>query len=114
MFVAYALILVKISRMNFEELLKMVGSENPVDVCFDSRQVKKGDCFVAVKGTKSDGHNFIEAVITAGAKYIVSQKPLNIQFAKIVIVPDTSIALGILTQARYGYPAKKLINLAVT
>jgi UDP-N-acetylmuramoyl-L-alanyl-D-glutamate--2,6-diaminopimelate ligase len=58
--------------MNFEELLMLVGSagaENEISVCADSRLVKPGDCFVAVKGTSNDGHDFIPKAIEKGAKY---------------------------------------------
>jgi UDP-N-acetylmuramoyl-L-alanyl-D-glutamate--2,6-diaminopimelate ligase len=119
MFVAFTFHLDKIIHMNFEQLIDIVSSSSPPEICFDSRQVKKGDCFVAVKGTKSDGHDFIDAVIAAGAKYIVCQptytrKTPTKATIHFVIVPDTSKALAVLTQARYGFPAKKLVNLAVT
>ncbi|MFA5554515.1 MAG: UDP-N-acetylmuramoyl-L-alanyl-D-glutamate--2,6-diaminopimelate ligase [Phycisphaerae bacterium] len=121
MFVATLLFLYKIMqmKMNLETLIEIVCSDNPPDICFDSRLVKNGDCFVAVKGTKSDGHNFIDSVIQAGAKYIVCQSDNKSVIAAqsaipFVIVPDTSKTLSVLTQARYGYPARKLINLAVT
>jgi len=44
--------------MTFTQLLALVQTGG-VRVCADSRQVQPGDCFVAVCGTRSDGHSFI-------------------------------------------------------
>ena len=44
------------------------------DICFDSRKVGKGSCFVAKVGTKVDGHAFIDATIQAGAVAVVCQQ----------------------------------------
>ena len=41
---------------------------------FDSRKVGAGDMFVAIVGTTSDGHDFIETAIGGGAKMIVCEK----------------------------------------
>ena len=40
-------------------------------ICFDTRQVENNCVFVAQKGTKTDGHQFIPQAIAAGARYIV-------------------------------------------
>jgi UDP-N-acetylmuramyl pentapeptide synthase len=60
--------------MTFEELLNLVSGSNPPRICVDSRLVKQGDIFVAVKGTIYDGHDFISQAITTGAKYIVCEQ----------------------------------------
>ena len=54
--------------MTFENLLEIVNRPDSPDLCVDSRLVKPGDIFIAVKGTNLDGHNFIEQAITAGQK----------------------------------------------
>jgi len=66
---------------------------------------------VAVKGTVTDGHNFIDQAIANGAKYIVCER--NRQ-PKAVIVGDSAEAAAILAQAARGNPASRLTNLAVT
>ncbi|MBN1974733.1 MAG: UDP-N-acetylmuramoyl-L-alanyl-D-glutamate--2,6-diaminopimelate ligase [Sedimentisphaerales bacterium] len=105
--------------MNFNELINFVSSGNSPNICTDSRAVKKGDVFVAVKGTVSDGHDFIGQAIANGAKYIVCEE--NIQSVgwgstppSIILVEDSTKAAAILAQASKGNPASKLINLAVT
>jgi len=113
--------------MNFNELIKLVSSENPPNICTDSRAVKSGDIFVAVKGTVSDGHDFIEQAISNGAKYIVcEEKSQNVGCAMhtcfkngvhstpYILIEDSIMAAAILAQAAKGNPSSKLINMAVT
>ena len=53
-------------------------------LCFDSREVKKGSLFIALNGTLSDGHDFIEMAINIGASALVCEKlPLNINEAVV-------------------------------
>ena len=44
----------------------------------DSRAIKPGSCFVAVRGTKVDGHDFIEAALAKGAAAVISERPLKL------------------------------------
>ena len=100
--------------MTFDELLKVVASEKSPGLCVDSRLVRAGNIFVAVPGTSCDGHNFIGKALEKGAKYIVCQRPVRCENAEVIIVDDSAKAAGLLAQASYGWPASKLINLAVT
>lgn len=63
--------------------------------CLDSRQVKKGDVFIALGGKYKDGHNYIKEAVKKGAVLIVSEKYINTK-PKVpqFIVEDTDIALG--------------------
>jgi len=97
--------------MTFNELLALVRSKNSLRIRTDSRLVKDGDIFVAVKGTAYDGHDFIDKALANGAGYIVSQRDGR---HESVIVDDTTEAAAILAQAAGGNPAAKLTNLAVT
>ncbi|MBN1817192.1 MAG: UDP-N-acetylmuramoyl-L-alanyl-D-glutamate--2,6-diaminopimelate ligase, partial [Sedimentisphaerales bacterium] len=101
--------------MTWTQLLAMVQSKGErIGLTSDSRQVRKGDIFVAVSGTHVDGHDFIPQAVVKGAAYIVSQEPIQSGETEIILVTDSAEALGQLAQARYGYPAVKLCNLAVT
>jgi UDP-N-acetylmuramoyl-L-alanyl-D-glutamate--2,6-diaminopimelate ligase len=104
--------------MNFNELLALVRPENSPRIRTDSRLVKDGDVFVAVKGTAYDGHDFIDQALANGARYIVCQNDEHHTTQKsrheLVIVDDTTEAAAILAQAAVGNPASKLMNLAVT
>ncbi len=101
--------------MTFDELLALVGSPNcKANICSDSRCVTKGDCFVAIAGGKVDGRDFIAQALDNGAAYIVCQKPCSCPKAEVIVVQDSSHALGLLAQASFTNPSAKLINLAVT
>jgi UDP-N-acetylmuramoyl-L-alanyl-D-glutamate--2,6-diaminopimelate ligase len=104
--------------MAFDELLELLGSENSPNICTDSRLVKHGDVFVAIKGTAFDGHDFIDQALSNGAKYIVCQRDMQCAMGdmqhELVIVDDAAEAAAVLAQAASGSPASQLTNLAVT
>ncbi len=64
-------------------------------VCTDSRAVKRGDLFVALKGERFDAHDFIPQAAAAGAAGVMVEKKSDIAVAQIV-VDDTTRALGTL------------------
>jgi UDP-N-acetylmuramoyl-L-alanyl-D-glutamate--2,6-diaminopimelate ligase len=83
---------------------------------FDSRLVIQGDLFVAIRGTRSDGHDFIEGAIEKGAVAIVceefpQQMPNDVTFIKVV---NSATALGLLAANYYDNPSDKLKLVAVT
>jgi UDP-N-acetylmuramoyl-L-alanyl-D-glutamate--2,6-diaminopimelate ligase len=82
----------------------------------DSRKVGKGDCFVAIKGTASNGHNFIDGCIEQGAVAIVCEvlpKTISPQVTYIV-VESSSKALGQLASNFYDNPSAKMKVVGVT
>jgi UDP-N-acetylmuramoyl-L-alanyl-D-glutamate--2,6-diaminopimelate ligase len=102
--------------MTFDELLTFVATENGPEVRTDSRRVRAGDVFVAVRGTAVDGHDFIDQALGNGARYIVCQKDYSADRAtdQHIIVSDSAGAVGVLAQASRANPATHLTNLAVT
>jgi len=99
-------------------LLKVIGStESEVNaVCFDSRKVRPGVLFVAVRGTDSDGHAFIEKAIDLGAAAILCEElPSNIrENVSYFLVDNSAKALGIIASNFYGKPSVKLKLVGVT
>jgi len=85
-------------------------------ICFDSRKVQPGFLFIAIRGTQSDGHAFIEKASTRGAIAIVAEKlPEAISDTiTYVTVKDSSKALGIIASNFYGNPSAKLKLVGVT
>ena len=65
-------------------------------VCIDSRTIKKGELFIAVKGEVFDGHDFIDDVIARGVRVIMVHKPVAISNPKISVIriKNTTRALG--------------------
>jgi len=85
-------------------------------LCFDSRKVQPGFLFVAVKGTQSDGHEFIGKAITMGASAILCEKlPETINEAvAFVTVKNSALALGVASANFYGNPSEKIKLTGVT
>jgi UDP-N-acetylmuramoyl-L-alanyl-D-glutamate--2,6-diaminopimelate ligase len=87
-------------------------------IVFDSRKAAPGTLFVAIKGTKSDGHDFIPQVLEQGCTAIVVQEGAAVAdlspSVTQLIVPDTAKALGELAHAFYGNPSDQLILVGIT
>ena len=83
---------------------------------FDSRKVTEGDVFVAIKGTASDGHEYINQVIAQGAKVVVCEAlpKTVIDTVTVVVVEDSSKSLGVIASNFYGNPSKKLSLVGIT
>lgn len=85
-------------------------------ICFDSRKAKPGFVFVAVKGTVSDGHEYISKAITLGATAVVCEKlpEATTEAVAFVTVKDSAATLGIMASNFYGNPSAKLKLVGVT
>jgi len=83
---------------------------------FDSRKIESDDVFVAIKGTVSDGHDFIEKAISLGAIVVVCEVVPQTTHDGItyVQVADTSLALAYMSANYYGDPSAKLKLVGVT
>jgi UDP-N-acetylmuramoyl-L-alanyl-D-glutamate--2,6-diaminopimelate ligase len=86
------------------------------DIQTDSRKVDRGSCFIAIKGTASDGHQFIPAAIEKGAVAVIcEQLPAEFKDAVTYIqVEDTSSAAGYVAHNFYGQPSAKLKVTGIT
>ncbi|MBI5776472.1 MAG: UDP-N-acetylmuramoyl-L-alanyl-D-glutamate--2,6-diaminopimelate ligase, partial [Nitrospirae bacterium] len=83
----------------------------------DSRAVKPGSVFVAVKGERVDGHAFVGKAVEAGAVALVLQKGLNVTAAPsvpVVRVDDPRLVLGVLAGRFYREPASRMCMVGVT
>lgn len=63
-------------------------------ISIDSRRVKKGEAFLAIKGDKFDGHDFIPEVIRKGVRCIIAQRLSSQKGVTFIKVKDTALALG--------------------
>ena len=85
-------------------------------ICFDSRKASKDCLFVAVRGTQSDGHAFIQSVIEKGAIAIMceelpKQKSESVTYIK---VKDSAVALGFISRNFYDNPSQHLKLVGIT
>ncbi len=99
--------------MDFEKLASFLNSNRETQVTCDSRELKSGGIFVAIKGTRFDGHDHIQKVLNLGANYVVAENK-TIPDDKIVVVNNSRDAYAKLAQIKYGNPASSLKALAVT
>src|ERR1700726_267886 len=83
-------------------------------IAYDSRRVQRNGLFVALRGEKFDGHDFIEQAIEKGASVIVSDREQKYPRATCVAVENTRTAVADLSAAFYGYPARKLKLAGIT
>src|SRR4051794_3678929 len=87
---------------------------NLESIAYDSRRVQRNGLFIALRGEKTDGHEFIEQAIDKGAVAVVSERPEKHPRATVVEVENSRLALADLGAAFYGYPARKLKMAGVT
>lgn len=103
----------------YKVALKSVSGDMALEigsVCFDSRKVKEGSLFVAVKGTQVDGHHYITKAIAQGAIAIVCEEmpllpPKNVTF---IATQNTGEALGQIASNFFDNPSKKLKLIGIT
>ncbi len=82
----------------------------------DSRHVAEGAAFIAVKGTGTDGHNFIDAAISRGAKAVIcEQLPATLKEGVVFVqVENSAAAAGYIAHNFYGQPSAGLKLVGVT
>jgi len=83
---------------------------------FDSRNIEANDVFVAIRGTISDGHDYIEKAINLGARAIVCDKLPEVLANGItyVQVKDTNKAVAFMAANYFGNPSQKLKLVGIT
>src|SRR6218665_881602 len=99
-------------------IVEVLGSTNVAitSLHFDSRKIEKDSLFIAVKGTQSDGHNYISDTIAKGAIAILCEELPEVLNDKVsyVKVKDTTAAMGIVAGNFYDNPSEKIKLVGVT
>lgn len=109
----------ELRQILYKVKIKSVLGSAPVaveDLRIDSRKVTAGDCFIAITGSVSDGHHFIDMAVANGATVIICEKmpavfPEKIQFIE---VENSAVAAGVMAHNFYGCPSEKLVLTGVT
>lgn len=95
--------------------LALVRAESFSGVKANSSEVKPGDLFVAIKGTRTDGHKYIPDALKNGASGVVCEDvPQNLNTVTVVQVSNSAEFLGYLASLYYGNPSKDLIITGIT
>lgn len=86
------------------------------NIQFDSRKVETSSLFVAIKGTQSDGHDYISQSIKKGAKVVVLENMPTDFVANVtyVQVANSEVALGIIAANYYNNPSEKIKLVGIT
>jgi UDP-N-acetylmuramoyl-L-alanyl-D-glutamate--2,6-diaminopimelate ligase len=87
--------------------------EDPSGVGVDSRTLRPGMLYVAVRGSQADGHRFVGDAVGRGAKAIVVEAPQQSGVPEIV-VRDSHRAALVLGSAWYRHPARAVTLIGVT
>lgn len=108
-----------LKQIVYKVSLQSVSGNMDIDingVFIDSRKVEKGGLFVALMGTATDGHKFIDAAIENGAVAVLGQYlPAFLRPGiTYITVADTAEALGTVAANFYGNPSSKLQLVAIT
>ena len=100
------------------EVNQIVGdsSANINDVTCDSRQVRRGSLFVAVRGVNVDAHQFIPQVVADGATAVVCEQlpDKEADGVTFVVVPNSTVALAHIASNWYDNPSSQLQLVGVT
>ena len=86
----------------------------------NSKNIKEGDMFVAIKGFSVDGHKYINDAIKAGAKAVMIEEGADLKGIElpedvtVIMAKDTREALAICSCNFYGNPSRKFKLIGVT
>ncbi len=91
-----------------------LGSIEIGGIQLDSRAVSRGDLFIAVKGGRVDGHDYLEAAARAGAAAALVERNCPSPPLPVLRVPSTAKAVPRAAVALYGDPSSKLQVTGIT
>jgi UDP-N-acetylmuramyl-tripeptide synthetase len=82
-------------------------------ICYRSQAVTPGGLFVAIAGTRADGHAYIADAVARGAAAVVAERPAAVP-VPVALVADSRRALADLAARFHGYPAERLVIVGIT
>ncbi|OCA85538.1 UDP-N-acetylmuramoyl-L-alanyl-D-glutamate--2,6-diaminopimelate ligase [Bacillus sp. FJAT-27225] len=107
--------------MKLQELLghlhmfRPYEGENPeiTSIENDNRKVSRGSLFICIKGYTVDGHDYAKSAVKNGAAAIIAERRLDVD-VPLVVVPDSSRAMAVLSDAFYGRPSHQFHLTGIT
>ena len=100
-----------INRKILKKFNKKIIIKNFCGLKIDSREIKKNNLFVTIKGKKNDGTKFISNALKKGAKYIISSKTVNKYKKKIIKVKNEIVFLKKFASLKRNYSSAKIIAI---
>lgn len=108
--------------MKFSEMMKKYSEKPAIEsfkdfevkgLAYDSRKVKDGYIFFAIKGLKDDGNKYVNDALSNGASMVVTEENLNTE-ADVLKVPQIRKVMAAMSSIYYGNPSEKLKLIGVT
>lgn len=100
------------------KVIEVVGNINinVYKLYIDSRKTTLNSVFIAIRGLQSDGHNFINDAVKNGSVAVICEElpkqiNSNVTYVKI---ENTTVSLGLIADAYYNFPSKKIKVIGVT
>jgi UDP-N-acetylmuramoyl-L-alanyl-D-glutamate--2,6-diaminopimelate ligase len=82
---------------------------------YDSRQIRPGDAFFALRGVVSDGHAFISSAVASGAKVVFCEERFeNAEQVTTVLVENSRQAMAMAASEFYGNPTRDMKVVGIT
>ncbi|MEV0232029.1 UDP-N-acetylmuramoyl-L-alanyl-D-glutamate--2,6-diaminopimelate ligase [Nonomuraea sp. NPDC050786] len=113
--------------MNLRDLLVgykcqvLHGDPGQADVCagiaYDSRRMTTGCLYIAMRGSRTDGHRFVADAVEHGAAGVLVEHPPEVQILPrtcVVQVADTRAAAAVVAARYFGEPSREMRVVAVT
>jgi UDP-N-acetylmuramoyl-L-alanyl-D-glutamate--2,6-diaminopimelate ligase len=105
---------VLMENINFK-LINGSLDQNATDLVFDSRKAVAESVFFAIVGFTNNGHQFVQQAYNQGCRIFMVQEKVELpEHATIILVSNTSEALGLMACNYYGNPSKKLKLIGIT
>jgi len=84
---------------------KLESNKKINNICIDTRKIKKGDIYIALKGKKYDGHNYIKDAIKKGAIACIGEKDIKVEkYIKVNSTYESLFLLGNYFRRKYNIP----------
>lgn len=101
------------SALRTHQGVELIGEAEVVDVHMDSRAVKPGSLYVAIRGARADGHAFIRSAIEGGAAGIAVEERQHLE-TPTLLVEDSRQALGWMAASVHHEPSSQLAVVGIT
>jgi UDP-N-acetylmuramoyl-L-alanyl-D-glutamate--2,6-diaminopimelate ligase len=100
------------------EVLQVKGDADVTvnGLTIDSRKAITGTVFVAIKGTETDGHSYIDKAVANGAAVVVCENMPEVLNEAVIYVKvnNTALTAGVIAAAFYGHPSRKMKVVGIT
>lgn len=85
------------------------------DITYDSRKASEDVAFVALKGFRVNGHDYVDNAIELGCKCVIVMEDVNVnEEITVVKLKDTRVDLSKISRTLFGYPDKEITTIAIT